>query len=479
MAYLAIRGCGAVNGVSRLHGKVSRAIFQSLFPRWPQDEVPLGHVTNGIHVPTWDSKASDVLWTKHCGEDRWLDETEAVEEAICKVTDEELWAMRRASRFAMIEYVRVRYARQLVESGATPEDIAQAKQILDPEALTLGFARRFATYKRPTLLLHDPERLIRILTNPEHPVQLILAGKAHPADLAGQNMIRQWIQFTRRPEARRCAVFLSDYDMLLTEQLVGGIDVWINNPRRPWEACGTSGMKVLANGGLNLSELDGWWAEAYTPQVGWALGDGREHGDDPTWDATEAESLYTLLEKEVIPQFYMRDANGIPMQWLAKLRKSIETLTALFSANRTVRQYTEEYYLPLASAYQGRCANNGAACIQMLNWHQTLVNGWGRIAFEEVHVETRDRQHHFTVQVNLGEIPADAVRVELYADALDGDPLRQAMAPKDKLVGSESSHIYTTEVPATRPASDFTPRIIPQFPGVAVPLEVNLILWQH
>jgi starch phosphorylase len=479
MAYLAIRGCGAVNGVSRLHGKVSRAIFQPLFPRWPQDEVPVGHVTNGIHVPTWDSKASDALWTKHCGKGRWLDETEIVEEAICKVTDDELWAMRQASRCAMIEYVRVRYTRQLIESGSAPEDIAQAKQILDPEALTLGFARRFATYKRPTLLLHNPERLIRILTNPEHPVQLILAGKAHPADLEGQSMIRQWIQFTRRPEARRCVVFLSDYDMLLTEQLVGGIDVWINNPRRPWEACGTSGMKVLANGGLNLSELDGWWAEAYTSQVGWALGDGREHGDDPTWDATEAEALYTLLEKEVIPQFYTRDANSLPRQWLTKLRKSIETLTALFSANRTVRQYTEEYYLPLASAYRGRCANNGASGIQMLNWQQTLVNGWKRMAFEEVHVETRERQHHFKVQVNLGEIPPDAVRVELYADALNGNPFRQAMAHKGKLIGSGGSHIYTTEVPATRPANDFTPRIIPQFPGVAVPLEMNLILWQH
>jgi starch phosphorylase len=479
MAYLALRGSGAVNGVSRLHGKVSRTIFQPLFPRWPQEEVPIGYVTNGIHVPTWDSKASDALWTKHCGKDRWLDETEKVEEAICQVTDAELWAMRQASRCTLIEYVRGRYARQLATSDAAANDIAQAKQILNPEALTLGFARRFATYKRPTLLLHNPERLIRILTNPERPVQLILAGKAHPADPAGQDMIRQWIQFTRRPEVRGRVVFLSDYDMLLTEQLVGGVDVWINNPRRPWEACGTSGMKVLANGGLNLSELDGWWAEAYSSEVGWALGDGREHGDDPGWDAAEAEALYTLLEKEVVPQFYMRNANGLPIQWLTKMRKSIERLTARFSANRTVRQYTEEYYVPAATAYKERYANNGVLGIQIQNWRRALADAWERIAFEELHIETRDGQHHFKVQVDLGGINPNAVCVELYADVLDGDPFRQAMTHTDKLLKSERNTIYTAEVPATRPASDFTARIIPKFPDVAVPLEMNLILWQH
>jgi starch phosphorylase len=479
MAYLAIRGSGAVNGVSRLHGKVSRTIFQPLFPRWPQEEVPVRYVTNGIHVPTWDSKASDDLWTKHCGKGRWLDATEKVEEAICQVTDAELWAMRQASRCTLVEYVRDRYVRQLAASGAAPDDIAQAKQIFNPEALTLGFARRFATYKRPTLLLHDPERLIRILTNPEHPVQLILAGKAHPADLAGQDMIRQWIQFTRRSEVRGCAIFLSDYDMLLTEQLVGGVDVWMNNPRRPWEACGTSGMKVLANGGLNLSELDGWWAEAYTPQVGWALGDGSEHGDNPAWDAAEAEELYTLLEKEVVPQFYTRDADGLPIQWLTKMRKSIEALTARFSANRTVRQYTEEYYVSMAAAYKRRSENNGMLGIQMLNWQKTLIERWGRIVFEEVHVETLDGQHHFKVQVDLSGIHPDAVCVELYADVPDGDPFRQTMVHTDKLLKNERSTIYTAEVPATRPANNFTARILPKFPGMAVPLEMNLILWQH
>ena len=221
--------------------------------------------------------------------------------------------------------------------------------------MTLGFARRFATYKRPNLLLHDPEATAApVDQSAERPVQLILAGKAHPADAAGQALIQKWIQFIRQPEARPHAIFLSDYDMLLTEHLVQGVDVWLNTPRRPWEASGTSGMKVLVNGGINLSELDGWWAEAYTPEVGWALGDGQEHGDDPAWDAAEAEALYDLLEREVIPEFYARDDKGIPTSWVARMRESMARLTPRFSANRTVREYTEQRYIPAAAAYRER-----------------------------------------------------------------------------------------------------------------------------
>ena len=210
-----------------------------------------------------------------------------------------------------------------------------AKHLLDPNALTLGFARRFVTYKRPNLLLHDRARLLRLLANPERPVQLIIAGKAPPDDQAGRALIQEWINFIRQPETRSHIVFLSDYDVLLTEHLVQGVDVWINTPRRPWEASGTSGMKVLVNGGINLSELDGWWAEAYTREVGWALGDGKEHGDDPAWDAAEADALYDLLEREVIPEFYARDKNGVPTAWLKRMRESMARLTPRFSANRT------------------------------------------------------------------------------------------------------------------------------------------------
>src|SRR5208337_3567505 len=218
--------------------------------------------------------------------------------------------------------------------------IETARGILDPKILTLGFARRFATYKRPNLLLHDPARLLRLLLHPQRPIQLIIAGKAHPADAAGQALIVEWTRFIRSTAARGRAVFLADYDMLLTERMVQGVDLWINTPRRPWEASGTSGMKVLVNGGINLSELDGWWAEAYTPEVGWALGDGKEHRDDPAWDAEEAEALYALLEQEVIPSFYDRDRDGNPSGWIARMRESMARLTPRFSANRTVREYT-------------------------------------------------------------------------------------------------------------------------------------------
>ena len=245
MAYLATRASGAVNGVSRLHGEVSRRIFQALFPRWPQVEVPVTYVTNGVHVPTWDSAEADRLWETGCGKERWLWTTADIGEDFCRVSDAELWQLRTRALQSLIQYVRKWLQRQLASHGAPAEEVAQGGQILDPNTLTLGFARRFATYKRPNLLLHDPERLVRILINPQRPVQLILAGKAHPQDLAGQAMIQQWVSFVRRPEVRPHAVFLSDYDMLMAERLVQGMDVWINTPRRPWEASGTSGMKVL------------------------------------------------------------------------------------------------------------------------------------------------------------------------------------------------------------------------------------------
>jgi len=275
MAYLAIRGSGSVNGVSRLHGQVSRQLFAPLFPRWPTNEVPIGHVTNGVHMPTWDSAEADTLWTEACGKERWLGTTDNLEHDIRQIADAPLWEFRSICRKRVVAYAREHVARDMAAAGATPDAIERTRQRLNPDVLTLGFARRFATYKRPNLLLHDPERLLRILTNAQHPVQLILAGKAHPADEPGQALIREWTHFIRRGPPHPPVIFLADYDMLMAEHLVQGVDVWINTPRRPWEASGTSGMKVLVNGGINLSELDGWWVEAYTPEVGWALGMAR------------------------------------------------------------------------------------------------------------------------------------------------------------------------------------------------------------
>ncbi len=478
MAYLAIRGSGAVNGVSRLHGEVSRSLFEPLFPRWPADEVPVGHVTNGVHVPSWDSAAADDLWTEACGKDCWLGPTEHLEQDIRRLSDARLWRLRTASTKSLVEYARGRLSRQLTASGASPEAISEAESLFDPNALTLGFARRFATYKRPNLLLHDPERLLHLLTNPQRPVQLILAGKAHPADEAGQALIQEWTHFIRQPEARPHVMFLSDYDMQLTERLVQGVDVWLNTPRRPWEASGTSGMKVLVNGGVNLSELDGWWAEAYTPEVGWALGDGREHGDDPAWDAAEATMLYERLEREVVPEFYARDEQGIPTAWVARMRESMAQLTPLFSANRTVREYTEQRYLPASAAYRVRMAHDCAIGRQMVSWQRNLREKWPTLHFGELKVETRDGRHVFEVELFLNDLDPGAVRVELYAEGAIGGA-GQEMERERTPSGNALGEIYRASVPAARPATDYTVRVIPHFAGVAVPLEVNTILWQR
>jgi starch phosphorylase len=310
-------------------------------------------------------------------------------------------------------------------------------------------------------------------------VQLIVSGKAHPADQQGQAMISQWIHFTRRPEVGKHVAFISDYDMLLTERLVQGVDVWINTPRRPWEACGTSGMKVLVNGGLNLSELDGWWAEAYTPEVGWALGDGREHGDDPAWDAAEAETLYELLEQKVIPEFYSRDQNGIPTAWVGRIRESMARLTPLFSANRAVREYTDQYYIPAAAAYRQRAANKGALGVEMVNWLRALEQNWGNLRLGEMSATTIGEYHVFEVQVYLNGLETNAVNVELYAEGVNGgNPVRQEMMRGGQLVGAENGYTYVTKVLATRPDTDYTVRIIPHRPGVSIPLEASRILWQ-
>jgi starch phosphorylase len=478
MAYLALRASGDVNGVSRLHGRVSRRIFSALFPRWPEEEIPVGHVTNGIHVPTWESREADKLWSAACGVERWLGEAEHIERDLRCVEDAQLWQLRAAARRRLIEYTRKRLARQLAGQGAPVHEVSAAERTFDFDSLTLGFARRFATYKRPNLLLTDPDRLARILTNHERPVQLIIAGKAHPQDLAGQSLIKQWNEFIRRPDIRSHVVFLSDYDMLLTQQLVQGVDVWVNTPRRPWEASGTSGMKVLANGGVNLSELDGWWAEAYSPDSGWAVGDGKEHGDDPAWDAAEAASLYTLLERDVVPEFYNRDSAGLPHAWIARMRESMARLTPFFSANRTVREYTEEHYLPAAAAYTERAASGGKAGVELLGWQRALAAHWPNIRFGAVKIETCADAHAIEVQLYLDEADPDSVSVELYAEPKNGDrPFRQAMQRGQPLTGSAGGYSYTARVPLTRPAGDYTPRVVAHREGAHVPLEAPQILW--
>ena len=479
MAYLAIRGSGAINGVSRLHGEVSRHIFEPLFPEWPTHEVPVGYITNGVHMPTWDSKEADEIWTEACGKDRWLGMSKTLEQDIRHVSDERLWEMRTNANKALIAFASELLSRQLLGSGYSPGLIEHAKHLFDPKVLTLGFARRFVTYKRPNLLLHDPERLLRLLTNPKFPVQLIISGKAHPSDQDGQDLIKKWMEFIWQGHPHLPVIFLSDYDMHISENLVQGVDVWINTPRRPWEASGTSGMKVLVNGGINLSELDGWWAEAYTREVGWALGDGNEHGDDPAWDAIEAEQLYTILEQEVVPEFYNRNKNGIPVAWISRMRESMAQLAPRFSADRTIREYTGQHYLPASTEYLARAANKGAKGKELLDRLNSLEQEWDSMYFGDVKFETIEKQHKFEVQIYFNKLDPDSVQVELFANGIDGQPpIVQKMERGSKSEGTANGYNYFTSVTSTRPAMDYTPRAIPCLPNISVPIEISRILWQ-
>jgi len=334
MAILAVRLSEHVNAVSALHEEVSRDLFKSL-----PESVDLGHVTNGIHLPSWESPEADKFWTAACGSERWSGTLESIAEGIAGVSDQELWELRCQGRKDLLEYAHLRLNQMLISTNAE-----STCPLFSPDVLTIGFARRFATYKRADLLLHDKERLLKLLKNPDRPVQLIIAGKAHPEDEPGKALIEEWLRFIR-DEARAHVMFLADYDILLAERLVQGVDLWINTPRRPYEASGTSGMKVLVNGGLNLSELDGWWAEAYAPNVGWAIGDRKLHDDEAAWDKEEAERVFDLLEQEIVPTFYKRDCEGLPTEWIDKMRASMTHLVPQFSTNRMVREYVTKYYM--------------------------------------------------------------------------------------------------------------------------------------
>jgi len=475
MAYLAVRGCGSINAVSRLHEAVSRRIFQPLFPRWPQAEVPVGHVTNGVHVPSWDSAHADEFWTESCGKGRWIGTLEELEPAVCCASDGEIWTLRMKNRRALVEAIDRRTARyQLGLTDGTGHSAVQ----LDPNVLIFGFARRFTGYKRPNLLLHDPDRLSRILCNRDHPAQLVVAGKAHPSDYEGARMVHEWVQYSLRPEVRGRVVFLEDYDIALAAELVQGVDLWINTPRRPWEACGTSGMKLLVNGGLNLSELDGWWAEAYAPDVGWALGDVQEHERDPGWDAREAQQLYCILEQEVVPAFYRRNAGGIPVEWIARIRASMSRLAPLFSSNRMLREYTERCYLPAAENFRRRAAENGALAKTIDQWQASLRRLWSQVRFGNLHVRETSDRYILRIEVYLGDLHAQAVKIELFADAINGGaPVHLRMEPCERIQGAVSGYAFEAALKKDRSVGDFTPRMIPHHPDALIPLEANQILW--
>jgi starch phosphorylase len=475
MAWLAMRGCSWVNGVSRLHGEVSRQLFAELFPRWPEREVPVDHVTNGVHVPSWDSPWTDALWTRAAGKERWRGDVSALTADILQLPDDELWSLLTREREDLVRYARERLLRRLARHVSLDEAARTARSVLHPGALTLGFARRFATYKRPNLLLTDPARLLRLLSDERRPVQLIVAGKAHPRDEAGKTLIQQWAQFAARPDARAHVVFLDDYDMRLASELVQGVDVWLNTPRRPWEASGTSGMKVLVNGGINLSTLDGWWSEAFESDYGWALGDRFEQPDD---DVQEAAQLYALLEDEVVPAFYDRDASGLPRRWIARMRASMASLAPRFSSVRMLQDYIERAYVPAAASWRRRTAEQAGVTRPLEQWARHLQQSWNGIRFGQRTEAASDGRLAVSVAVFLGDIDPADVRVELYADARDGnDAFVQQMTPIESIAGPANAFVFRAMLETSRPAWHFTPRVVPFHPEARIPIEVPLIAW--
>lgn len=478
MAYLAIRLSGAINAVSRIHQRVSRRILQPLFPRWPREEVPVGVVTNGVHTPTWDSPHADTLWTDACGKDRWRGELGELEAPLNEVNDHTLWHMRLGNRRRLLQYAESRLTLQRCGSGIPESPAAACGLLLRDDVLTLGFARRFTEYKRPNLLLQDPERLISLINDRDRPIQIIIAGKAHPRDERGKELLMQWQQFIRNTDLNGRVVFLEDYDLQVATYMVQGVDVWLNSPRTSWEACGTSGMKVLVNGGLNLSQSDGWWAEAYEPGVGWSIGQPNPDGNgvQQTSDEDDALELFRILEDEVVPLFYDQDKAGIPRAWLAMMRQSMAVLTPRFSANRMVREYTEQFYGPL---YQSRMARDPGTSETLEAWQRDLALYWRQLRFGNVLVDTEGDHHQFTVQVHFGNVQIDWVSVELFAD---GEGLRGTSYPLnlgDQLTGTSNAYNFHGQVPADRPAGFYTPRIVPRHALLSVPLECPAILWHR
>jgi starch phosphorylase len=477
MAWLAVRGCCWVNAVSRLHGAVSRRLFGGLFPRWPEPQVPIRHVTNGVHVPSWDSPWTDALWTAAAGKERWRGDVSALTADILRLSDAELWSLRARERHDLVRYARERLQRKLARHGGVDAAARTARQVLHPDALTLGFARRFASYKRPNLLLSDETRLLGLLTNPQRPVQLIVAGKAHPRDEEGKALIQQWTRFAARPEARSHVLFLDDYDMRLATELVQGVDVWINTPRRPWEASGTSGMKVLVNGGLNLSTLDGWWAEAFEPDHGWALGAPVARPDD---DVQDAAQLYSLLENEVVPAFYERDAAGFPHRWIERMRASMAHLAPRFSSARMLQEYVEHMYLPAASRYRRRATGAGGIARDLETWSRRLHRHWSTIRFGESTAHVNGRQLTVAIPVYLGDVDRDSVHVELYADPENaGEPFVRQMTAVEPVADVQNAAIYQVTIETARPPGHFTTRVVPYHPEANIPIENPLIAWQR
>jgi starch phosphorylase len=487
MAVLALRLSACANGVSRLHGKVSRRMWASLWPEVPEDEAPIGHVTNGIHPPTWFSTEISDLYREHLGE-TWLEDPARHEswDRVEAIPERELWDAHNRRKRALIEFARGRLKEQLNRSGAHPKEYTQVDEVLDPDALTIGFARRFATYKRATLLFSDIERLRRLAADPDRPVQFVFAGKAHPRDNHGKEFIRQIIQVSRQPEFRRRMVFIQDYDILVARHMVQGVDVWLNTPRRPLEASGTSGMKSTANGVLNFSVLDGWWDEGYNGENGWVIGEGEEYEDHEYQDSVESHALYNLLEKSIIPLYYDRNDHGYPAEWTRMMKQSVASICPFFNTNRMLEDYATTYYIPGMARSRRFRADRFALARSLRDWKKRMAEGWPSIHVLTVEAEA-DRGvrigESLTVRVklSLGPFsPADAVVEALHGRLDEKGSLTEThivpLAFQEKT--DDGVALYEGRIPCKSTGErGFQIRVLPRHDDQPHPFYSGLIKW--
>jgi starch phosphorylase len=489
MAVLALRLADSYNGVSKLHGDVSRHMWHNLWPNVPPDEVPIKSITNGIHTRSWLAPDINFVLDRYLGEKWMTDPTDqSVWERVNQIPDEELWRAHERCRERMVGWARQMLKDQLGRRGGSPEDIAIADEVLDPEALTIGFARRFATYKRGALLLRDGDRLRRMLEDTKRPIQFVFAGKAHPADHEGKELIKSIINFARDPHIRRRFVFIENYDINVARYLVQGVDVWLNTPRRPYEASGTSGMKAAANGILNCSILDGWWVEAYDldHSTGWAIGRGENYPDANYQDTIESQSLYTILEKQILPLFYQRSVDNIPREWIQRMKTCMKKLAPVFNTNRMVRDYAEMFYVPANSRGQLLSADNLKRAVALAHYKDAMRVSWPHIKIVGVH--TSGNGHYKvgdTMQVealiDLPEMKPEDISIQLYAGAINatGEIERpQVLKMEHSKQMAPGRHLFMGKVDCrTSGRQGFALRILPGNADMASPFEPGLITW--
>ena len=425
MAVLALKLASSRNGVSKLHGIVSRKMWNNLWPGVPENEVPIGSVTNGIHIRSWISNDMEQLFDRYIGTWWAKDPTmNQIWERIKRIPDDELWRTHERRRERLVAFARQSLQKQLERRGGTQSEIAHASEVLDPQALTIGFARRFAPYKRATLILSETERLANILCNKERPVQIIYAGKAHPNDNRGKELIREIIHGSRLEEFRDHIIFLEDYDINIARYLVQGCDLWLSNPRKLREASGTSGMKASINGVLNISILDGWWYEAYTPEIGWAIGSGEEYDNEQEQDKVESNALYNTLEKEVVPVFYDTGNNGVPRKWIARMKEAMITACKQYNTDRMVNEYIMQFYHPIIKHWEELSAENYAVAKRQAAWLAYLKQNWASIRINSVKMDEVSEikvgsQITVTAEVSLGALKPEDIVVEIYEGNLE------------------------------------------------------------